>query len=84
MAKKKISIEVEEEIAGIAEDGATIQGTTLSEALQRGESLIGIAHNQLNQALWRKIQKGEYPADLVAEVKAEADRQVAARAGAAK
>ena len=83
MAKKKISIDVDEELAGIAEDGATIQGTTLSEALQRGESLTGIVNNQLNQALWRKIQKGEYPADLVAEVKAEANRQKAARAGAA-
>ena len=80
MAKKKISIDVDEELAGIAEDGATIQGTTLSEVLQRGESLTGIVHNQLNQALWRKIQKGEYPADLVAEVKAEADRVRAAKA----
>ena len=80
MAKKKISIEVDEDIAGIAEDGVVIQGTTLSEAVGSGQTPLQIAQNHLNQALWRKIQRGEYPVDLVAEVKAEADRVRAAKA----
>lgn len=80
MAKKKISIEVDEDVAGIAEDGVVIQGTTLSEAVGSGQTPLQIAQNHLNQALWRKIQRGEYPAELVAEVKAEADRVRAAKA----
>ena len=83
MAKKKIEIELDAQVAEIAEDGAAIQGETLSALVERGESPKSIAQNHLNQALWRMIQRGEYPADVAAEVKAEANRQKAARAGAA-
>lgn len=83
MAKKKIEIELDEQVATIAEDGAAIQGETLSTLVERGESPRSIAQNHMNQALWRMIQRGEYPADVAAEVKAEANRQKTARAGAA-
>ena len=83
MAKKKIEVELDEQVADIAEDGAAIQGEALSALIERGESPKGIAQNHLNQALWRMIQRGEYPAELAAEVKAEANRQKAASAGAA-
>lgn len=64
--------------------GADARDTTPSKMLQEGQNLKGIAHDQAWQALNRLIQRGVYPAEIVAEAQAEADRQVAARKGAAK
>lgn len=37
MAKKKIEIELDEQVADIAEDGAAIQGETLSTLVEMGQ-----------------------------------------------
>lgn len=82
MAKKTLEIELEASLYDIGSDGAEIEGTTLADLVARGQTAQSVANNHMNQALWRLLQKGVYPAELAAEVKAEAARIVAARTGA--
>lgn len=82
MAKKTLKIDLDSDLFDISTDGAEIEGTTLADLVARGQTAQSVAHNHLNQALWRLLQKGVYPAELAAEVKAEAARIVAARTGA--
>ena len=79
MAKKSLTLKFEDDLVDLAQAGADAQGVAIAELMERGESLQGIAHNQLNQALWRLVQRGTYPAALVTEAKEEAARVVAAR-----
>jgi hypothetical protein len=82
MAKKTITVEVDNEAQyDLIQAGADARNTTPSKLLQSGENLNSIANDQAWQALNRLIGRGVYPAEIVAEAKAEAARQVASRAG---
>lgn len=82
MAKKTILVEVDSEAQfDLIQAGADVRNTTPSKMLASGENLISIANDQAWQALNRLIGRGVYPAEIVAEAKAEAAKQVAARVG---
>jgi len=83
MAKKTLKIELESDLYDVGTDGATIEGTTLPELVEKGQTPQNVVNNHLNQALWRLLNRGVIPAELAAEVKAEAARVVAAKTPAA-
>lgn len=85
MAKKTITVELENDGQfDLIQAAADARNTTPSKLLASGENLVGIANDQAWQALNRLTSRGVYPAEIVAEAQAEAAKQVAARAGAAK
>lgn len=80
MAKKTITVEVDNDAQfELIQAGADARNSTPSKLLGSGENLNGIANDQAYQALGRLIGRGVYPAEIVAEAKAEAAKQVAAR-----
>lgn len=84
MAKKKLQLDLESDLIELAQAGADSQGKTISECLEKGESIQSLAHNAANQALWRLLSKGTYPTALITEAKEEAARIVAARTAGAQ
>lgn len=83
MAKKTITVEVDNDAQfDLIQAGADVRNTTPSKLLGAGENMNSIANDQAFQALSRLISRGVYPAEIVAEAKAEAARQVAARTNA--
>ena len=81
-ATKTIRLDIDGDKADLLQAAADQRGRTISDLMESGESIQGLVNDQLNQAMWRLASKGVYPAEMVAEAKAEAARVVAARIAA--
>ena len=71
MATINASINVPDNLLPLIEHAAKQDSKTieayLSERLPQGQSVQGIANDRAQQAFWRLLNRGEIPAEIVAE-----------------
>ena len=71
MATITTQINIPDALLPLVEHAAKQDGKTvpdyLSERLEQGQSVQGIANDRAQQAFWRLLSRGEIPAEIVAE-----------------